>query len=135
MTKTSTAAPVTLPSSFEKIASFLSLFTSGGTLVCCALPALFVGLGAGATLAGLVGRYPFLIILSENKGIVFGVAGLLLSVAGFLQWKAKDLPCPVDPKVRDACARSRKFSLIIYFVSLGTFAVGGIFAFVLPLVL
>ena len=30
--------------------AFLSLFTSTGTLVCCALPALLVALGAGAAL-------------------------------------------------------------------------------------
>jgi len=28
-----------------KSASFISLFTSGGTLICCALPAALVGLG------------------------------------------------------------------------------------------
>jgi len=37
-------SPSTLP-------AFLSLFTSTGTLVCCALPALLVSLGAGAVMA------------------------------------------------------------------------------------
>ena len=37
-------SPSTLP-------AFLSLFTSTGTLVCCALPALLVSIGAGAVMA------------------------------------------------------------------------------------
>ena len=41
-----------------KLTSVLSLLTSGGTLVCCALPALLVALGAGATLASLVAAVP-----------------------------------------------------------------------------
>ena len=45
----------------------LSLFSSLGTLVCCALPSLFVVLGAGAVLAGLVSSLPLLIILSKYK--------------------------------------------------------------------
>lgn len=36
----------------------LSLFTSVGTLLCCALPALLVTLGAGAVFASLVKQCP-----------------------------------------------------------------------------
>lgn len=42
-------------------ASGLSLLASGSTLVCCALPALLVALGAGATLVTLTSRLPQLI--------------------------------------------------------------------------
>ena len=38
--------------------SVLSLFASSGTLVCCALPALLVALGAGAALSSLVSVFP-----------------------------------------------------------------------------
>ena len=40
------------------LVSFLSLITSGSTLICCALPALLVSIVAGAALAGLVGTFP-----------------------------------------------------------------------------
>ena len=53
----------------------LSLVTSAGTLVCCALPALLVTLGAGATLAGIVGTAPWLIALSKYKILTFGISG------------------------------------------------------------
>jgi len=35
------------------LSAVISLFTASGTLICCALPALFVTIGAGAALAGL----------------------------------------------------------------------------------
>ena len=34
----------------DKTANFFSLFASTSTLICCALPAIFVAIGAGATL-------------------------------------------------------------------------------------
>ena len=64
----------------------LSLFTSFGTLLCCALPSLFVAIGAGAVLAGLVSSMPFLIVLSKYKVLLFIISGLLLFISGFLIW-------------------------------------------------
>jgi hypothetical protein len=112
--------------------AFLSLFTSAGTLVCCALPALFVALGAGASLAGIVGNVPGLIWLSENKGLVFGVAALLLIVAGYGQWRGRSLPCPANPALALACQRLRKIGAWVYGFAVACFVVGVLFAFVLP---
>ena len=114
-------------------ASLLSLFTSSGTLICCALPALLVTLGAGAALSSLVSAVPQLVWLSGNKAAVFGTAAAMLAVAGALQWRARNAPCPVDPALRNACLRTRKTSLRIYFFSLAVMAVGAWFAFVQPL--
>ena len=44
----------------QTILPSLSLFTSVGTLLCCALPALLVTLGMGAALAGFVQRHRWL---------------------------------------------------------------------------
>lgn len=110
----------------------LSIFTSSGTLVCCALPALLVTLGAGATLAGLVSSFPQLIWLSEHKTGVFGVAGVMLALAGALQWRARSLPCPADARLAAACRRTRRVSVGIYLFSLAIFATGALFAFILP---
>ena len=114
-------------------ASLVSVFTSSGTLICCALPALLVSLGAGATLAGLVSTFPQLIWLSEHKLAVFSLAGLMLAGAGFLQWRARFLPCPADPKLAAACTRTRRVSQWIYGVSVAIYLIGVLFAFVLPL--
>jgi len=112
--------------------SFLSLFTSGGTLICCALPALLVSIGAGATLAGLVTNFPQLIWLTEHKTALFIAAGLMLVAAGVMQWRARSLPCPADPKLAATCARTRKISVGIYWFSVVIFAVGFFMAYVLP---
>lgn len=108
----------------------LSLFTSLGTLVCCALPALFVTLGMGATLAGLVSSAPWLVALSEHKVLVFSVAGLLLLMSSGLQYRSRNAPCPVDPLKARACMRMRSISWIILFISILIYLVGFFFAFI-----
>jgi hypothetical protein len=115
-----------------KRANILSLFTSGSTLICCALPATLVAIGSAATLASLVSNFPQLIWISENKALVFGLAGAMLAVAGYLQWQARNAPCPADPKLAEICARTRKNALMIYWLSVAIFAVGVFFAFVAP---
>lgn len=109
-----------------------ALLLSGGTLVCCALPALLVVLGAGAALAGLVSAVPQLIWLSEHKALVFGSAGAMLVLAGWAQWRARSLPCPADPQLARACTRLRRLALITYAVAVLSYALGVLFAFVLP---
>ncbi len=110
--------------------AFLSLFASASTLLCCALPALFVVLGFGAAFAGLVGNVPQLIWLSEHKLWLFGIGGVLLLLAGALQWRARSQSCPVDPTLVQACRTTRDWSAPIYFPSLALYLVGGFFAFI-----
>ena len=113
--------------------AFVSLFTSTGTLICCALPALLVALGAGAALSTLVAAVPGLVWVSEYKELVFMAAGVMLAISGWLQWRGRFAPCPIDPAQRDACLRTRKTSARVYQVSVLVYAVGGWFAFVQPL--
>jgi hypothetical protein len=110
--------------------STLSLFTSAGTLVCCALPALLVTLGAGAALAGLVSTAPWLIALSKYKAWTFGLSGAMILFAGFMRWKARNAPCPIDTKQAAACGRLRKVSGWIYWASVVIWAIGFFFAFI-----
>jgi hypothetical protein len=114
------------------IAPTLSLFLSSGTLICCALPALFITLGLGATLAGLTSTFPQMIWLSEHKNILFPSAGLMLVLAGYMQWQARFMPCPVDPIQAKSCMRLRRISLWIYIVSVIIFLTGTFFTFVAP---
>lgn len=108
----------------------LSLFTSFGTLVCCALPALFVTLGAGAALAGLVSAAPWLVALSKYKAWTFGVSGAMILLAGFMRWKARNAPCPIDPVQAAACTRLRRISFWMYWGSVLIWCVGFFFAFI-----
>ncbi len=116
-------------------ANILSLFTSGSTLICCALPATLVAIGSAATLASLVSSFPQLVWISEHKALVFGLAGAMLVIAGYLQWQARNAPCPADVELAAVCTKTRKNSLRIYWLSVAIFAVGAFFAFIAPLLI
>jgi hypothetical protein len=113
--------------------SWVALFASSGTLICCALPALLVAIGAGAVLSSLIATVPGLVWISEYKEAVFGFAGIMLAVSGVLQWQNRFAPCPVEPALRNACLRTRKTSARIYLISVAVYLLGGWFAFVQPL--
>ncbi|MDQ3272336.1 MAG: hypothetical protein M3Q12_09250, partial [Pseudomonadota bacterium] len=112
--------------------SWVALFASSGTLICCALPALLVALGAGAALSTLVSVVPGLVWVSEYKGLVFGLAGAMLVLSGALQWRNRFAPCPTDPALRHACLRTRKTSARVFGLSVALYLAGGWFAFVQP---
>jgi hypothetical protein len=113
--------------------SLVTLLASSGTLICCAIPALLVSIGAGAALASLVAIFPQIVWISEYKEIVFAISALLMIIGGVLQWRNRHAPCPVDPKLRDACLKTRKTSLRIYLASLLILIIGSWFAFIQPL--
>ena len=117
----------------NKLANYLTLFTSSGTIVCCALPALLVSVGAGAALSSLITVFPQLVILSIYKIPIFIGAFMMLIISGILQYRSRNLPCPADKNLANACTRTRKISLIIYFTSVGIFIIGLLFAFIIPL--
>lgn len=108
----------------------LSLFTSISTLICCALPALFVALGAGAALAGLVSNAPWLVALSKYKAWTFGFSGVIILFAGFMRWKTSSYPCPIDSTQAKACMHLRKISAVIYWVAVTVWCIGFFFAFI-----
>ena len=109
-----------------------ALLASSATLVCCVLPAVLVALGAGAALAGLVTAVPQLVWLSEHKPLVFGSAAGLLAVSGAALWHGRKLPCPPEPAAAQACRRLRRVSGVLYGLAVTSFALGLLFAFLLP---
>jgi hypothetical protein len=109
-----------------------ALLASSATLVCCVLPAVLVSIGAGAVLVGLVSTFPQLVWLSERKLLVFGSAAVLLLASGVLLWKARTLPCPIEPGAAASCARLRAISRWIYVVAGCAYVIAVTFAFVLP---
>lgn len=112
--------------------SYMSLFTSFGTILCCALPSLLVILGLGATFAGLIGLFPQIVWLSENKALVFFISGLLISLNSLLTYSNRNTPCPIDPDEARACTVSRKWSIRILIFSGFIWAIGFLFAFLAP---
>jgi len=112
--------------------SLASLFASSSTLMCCAIPALLVALGAGAALSSLVSIFPQVVWLSEHKEPLFGFAGLMMIGSGVLQWRNRSAPCPIDPTLRDACLKTRKTASKLYAASVVLYLIGGWFAFIQP---
>jgi len=105
------------------------------TLICCALPALLVTIGAGSVMASLATNVPGLIWVSANKLSVFIFAGIMLSIGGFMQYRARLASCPLEEGKAQACSTSRKVSIYIYFISLTLYLIGGFMAFVAPYIL
>ena len=114
--------------------SFFSLFTSMSTLICCALPALLVSIGLGATMVGLVSTFPQLIWLSENKLLVFSGSFVMLAISSYMQYRARFLPCPIDPNEARACTSARMWSKRITIFSIVVWIIGATFA-LLPMFL
>ena len=113
----------------DLFAPTLSLFASSSTLLCCALPALLVTIGAGAVMAGMATYVPGYIWLTEQKISLFILSGILLFAAIILRWRSRNAPCPIDPDQARACTRLRKRTGVILAVSIVVYCVGGFFAF------
>jgi hypothetical protein len=115
--------------------SYLSLFTSFGTLLCCALPSLLVLLGLGATVASFLSAMPWLVTLSRHKTWLFVVAGLLIGgnllyVYGIAPRLQKDgaVCLPDGP---EACAIASRFSRVVLWISAAIYATGAFSAYIL----
>lgn len=108
----------------------LALFGSLGTLLCCALPALLVSLGAGAVMASLVTAFPQLVWVSEHKIALFTFAGAMLLVSGVTTYFNRHMPCPTDPVQARSCRRVRRWSTGMFSVSAVLYGIGFYFAFI-----
>jgi len=115
--------------------SYLSLFTSFGTLLCCALPSLLVLLGLGATVASFLSAIPWLVTLSRHKDVVFLISGLL--IGGNLLYvyviapRLQEAGAACLPDAPEACSSTSRFSRIVLWISATIYAVGVFSAFVL----
>jgi len=116
------------------VISYLSLFTSLSTLLCCALPSLLVLFGLGASVASLLSFMPWLVSLSHHKTWVFAVSGVLILLS-FVQTYA------IAPRLRargDACAaddpscdRATKIGRVVLWISAAIYVIGFFTAFLL----
>ena len=124
------AAKVSEPLSRRALlAPTLSLFASTSTLLCCALPALLVTIGAGAVMVGIATNVPGYVWLTERKVPLFILSGMLVALAMFMRWRSRNAPCPIDPAEARACARLRRTSGWVLYASVVVYLVGGFFAF------
>jgi hypothetical protein len=108
--------------------SWLTLFASSGTLICCALPIILVTLGMGATVAALTSSLPFLIVLSQHKIWVFIVSGLMLAISAWFMYRPNQ-SCPTDPQQAEICSTTKKWNKRIYWFSVIIWSIGFFAAF------
>ncbi len=116
--------------------SYLSLFTSLGTLLCCALPSLLVLFGLGATVASFLTAVPWLVTLSHHKEWVFVTAGFLIAVSFVYVYriaprlKANGETCSVKDG-QTPCDTATRISRIVLWISVAIYAIGFFTAYVL----
>lgn len=115
----------------SKILSWVSLFGSFGTLICCAIPSTLVLLGLGSTVASTLSSFPQLIWFSENKFYVFGFSYLMLALSFFAQKYSQNQSCPVDKK--EDCEITKSWAHPLLYISLILNLVGSIYVFILPM--
>ena len=117
---------------FDRSANLISLFASSSTLICCALPSVFIVIGAGATFASIISIFPFLIVISKYKVSITLVSLLILVFAGYINYRTYYLPCPADPELGRICLQTRKRSRSIYYFSVILFTFATIFTYLIP---
>ena len=111
----------------RRLGVFLSLFTSISSLMCCAIPAVFVLLGAGAVFAGFTSTFPQILWLGQYKTLIFSVGGVLLGVSGILEYRNRHISCRVE-----GCVETRNWSMLLWRVSVVLYLIGLLFAYILP---
>lgn len=115
------------------VLSYFSLFSSASTLLCCALPSLFVLFGLGASVASMLSFLPWLVALSRHKVLTFSISGALIACSFlntyyFLPRLRQDECNPDNP---EACAEASRLSKILLWASAAIYAVGFLVAFLL----
>jgi hypothetical protein len=115
------------------VLSYFSLFTSVGTLLCCALPSLLVLFGLGASVASFLSFMPWLVTLSRHKQWTFAMSGVLIALSFvnmyYIAPRIRAQQCtPGNPT---ACEDASRLSKILLWASAGIYVVGFFVAYVL----
>jgi mercuric ion transport protein len=115
------------------VLSYFSLFTSVGTLLCCALPSLLVLAGLGASVASMLSAAPWLVTLSRHKHWTFGISGVLIAASFvnmyYIAPRLQRQAC--SPDNPEACEVASRFSKVILWISATVYAAGFFVAFLL----
>lgn len=103
--------------------SFLALFTSAGTLICCALPALVVAIAGGSAMVSLLSTFPWLATLSAYSGWIFIVAGIMILFSSILIIRPKGkVACSITGG--KGCQVAGRFQRIMFWIAVGFYGVG-----------
>ena len=118
----------------ESILSFIGLFASLSTIICCALPIILVFLGMGAVFASLTSKFPLIPWLAERSSYLFALAAILLLVGGYFIF-LKPQQCPADKNLAIACNKTKRINKIIWWLSLIVLIISVFFKYILILLI
>lgn len=114
----------------QKLSSYLALFTSTGTLFCCALPSAIAALAGGAAVASFVSTFPWLVPLSQHKGWIFLGSGLMILLSGILISRPTGkVACTIAGG--EGCEVAGRFTKAMFWLSVTIYAFGTFFAYAL----
>ncbi|HLT23394.1 MAG TPA: hypothetical protein VKZ84_08120 [Bacteriovoracaceae bacterium] len=111
----------------NKLFGWFSLFTSFGTLICCAIPSLLVIVGLGSVVAGVVGEYPQFVWLSEHKAWIFTFSISMLIISQVMQRLTIKKNCDDG-----YCEVTKSWAKPIWWATLSINLIGLFWAYVLP---
>jgi mercuric ion transport protein len=115
------------------VLSYFSLFTSVGTLLCCALPSLLVLAGLGASVASTLSALPWLVTLSRHKHWTFSISGTLIALSFvnmyYLAPRFRARAC--DPENPAACDNASDLARTLLWISAAIYTVGFFAAYAL----
>jgi mercuric ion transport protein len=102
---------------------WLALFTSMGTLLCCALPIFLVVMGFGAVVATITYQLPWLVTLAEQKFWMFSISSGFLAICAWVIWTQRKT-CPIDPELALRCQQVKRWNLRLFWCALAIWSVG-----------
>lgn len=103
--------------------TWIVLFTSSTTLVCCALPILLVTVGLGAVSASLFANLPFLVTLAQHKAWMFAGSGAVLALTAWLLFRS-GRACPADLGLAAQCEKAHRWNVRFFQVSVAIWVLG-----------
>ena len=114
----------------QKTLSILTLFSSTGTLLCCALPAALAAIAGGSAVVGLISTFPWLSPLSQHKGWIFLAAGVLIMFNALLVLRPKgQVACAITGG--KGCEVAGSFSKVMLWTSIGIYGAGAFMSYAL----
>jgi mercuric ion transport protein len=112
----------------SRIAGVLALFTSTGTLLCCALPAALAALAGGASVSSLMSAVPWLLPLSLHKGWIFIGSGIMIALSGVLTFRPRGrVSCSITGG--HGCEDAGRFARWMFWLSAVTWSIGVFFSY------
>lgn len=114
----------------QKLSSYLALFTSTGTLLCCALPSAIAAIAGGGAVMSMVSTFPWLVPLSQNKEWIFLGSGLMIALTALLIYRPKGkVACSLTGG--EGCEVAGRFTKAMFWTSASIYSVGAFFAYAL----